>query len=405
MICCDGTGNGVGDGTTNVLKLFRILAKHTDQRVFYSPGVGTVGYENAWQRSKQRALGVFGLMTGYGLDQDVLAAYRFLSATYEPGDRIWLFGFSRGAYAVRVLAALTEVVGLMPSDQLNLAGHAFSAYKRASVESRRRASNASDPIPEVLQAAWEFGTITGTRPVRIEFMGVWDTVASVIVPRAGTFLPAIQTLRYTRRNRSVKAFRQAIAIDEKRRMFRLNRWIEPQPFRPDPFDAASEIPQDIKQVWFAGVHADVGGGYGDAEPTSSRFSMRWMADEAYLKGLDMDRELLDLLAPDWKSGPETISGESGNRLGSIHNSMTGLWPILEFVPRDERWREWPARRSFLGRYLPRSEPRVLPAGALVHWSALKRVSDVSAYRPENLNLREVVREGSEDEPPLPSVQA
>jgi uncharacterized protein (DUF2235 family) len=96
VICCDGTGNEIGSNISNVLKLFRVLEKDAGQRVYYHPGIGTIGLESAWGRFKQKVRGVFGLATGAGLDDDTLAAYRFLCETYESGDRVWLFGFSRG---------------------------------------------------------------------------------------------------------------------------------------------------------------------------------------------------------------------------------------------------------------------------------------------------------------------
>src|SRR6185295_18456215 len=78
------------------------------------------------------------MATGAGLDKDVLGGYRFLCENYQEGDRVFLFGFSRGAYTVRVLAAFIYVMGLLPRDQLDLAGYAFAAYKRASSDSQRR---------------------------------------------------------------------------------------------------------------------------------------------------------------------------------------------------------------------------------------------------------------------------
>jgi uncharacterized protein (DUF2235 family) len=298
VICCDGTGNEIGETISNVLKLYRILTKTEQQRVYYNPGVGTIGLQNAWQRFKQNAIGVFGLATGYGLDNDVLGAYRFLSETYEEGDQIWLFGFSRGAYTVRVLAAFLHVIGLLRRDQLNIVGYAFAAYKKASAD--RIA--AEDGIEEdaglqktALAMAWHFGRVAGGRAVQIAFIGVWDTVASVIVPRDDTLLPELQTLLYTRTNLSVKTFRQAISIDERRRMFRLNRWTEPQAYRPNPFDPASAIPQDIRQVWFAGVHADIGGGYPEVQSGLSKFPLVWMVEEAAAKGLRVNRAMINHL--------------------------------------------------------------------------------------------------------------
>src|SRR5260370_37148850 len=103
-LLCDGTGNEIEANLSNVLKLFRILRKNDEQIVFYDPGVGTISSNDPWSRWKSDALGVWGLLTGYGLDENVLDAYHFLVDTYGEGDRIYLFGFSRGAYTVRVLA-------------------------------------------------------------------------------------------------------------------------------------------------------------------------------------------------------------------------------------------------------------------------------------------------------------
>jgi uncharacterized protein (DUF2235 family) len=212
VICCDGTGNQINNTLSNVLKLYRVLEKDATQRVYYHPGIGTIGLESTWGRIKQEAYAIRGLATGAGLDEDTLATYRFLCKTYEKDDRIWLFGFSRGAYTVRVLAALIQVIGLLPPDQIDLAGFALSAYKNASASSHSAGGH-------FLDEAWHFKQVAGGYHVPIEFLGVWDTVASVIVPRHDQFWFDLQTLVYTRTNPSVKKFRQAMAIDERRRMF------------------------------------------------------------------------------------------------------------------------------------------------------------------------------------------
>jgi uncharacterized protein (DUF2235 family) len=113
ILCCDGTGNEIEANLSNVLKLFRILRKYDEQIVFYDPGVGTISSNDPWSLWKSDALGVWGLLTGYGLDENVLDAYYFLVDTYAEGDRIYLFGFSRGAYTVRVLAGFLRLVGLV----------------------------------------------------------------------------------------------------------------------------------------------------------------------------------------------------------------------------------------------------------------------------------------------------
>ena len=237
VVCCDGTGNEIGTNISNVLKLFRVLEKSDEQRVYYHPGVGTIGLQSTWRRFKQEVRGVFSLATGAGLDKDVLAGYCFLCKNYQEGDRVFLFGFSRGAYTVRVLAGFIYVMGLLPRDQLDLAGYAFAAYKRASSDSQRSGDGPGD---SKLREAWHFRQIAGGRLIQIEFIGVWDTVASVIVPRQDDLLFDMQMLRFTRTNNSVKKFRQAMSIDERRRMFRLNRWKEPQGYRSNRFDPATE---------------------------------------------------------------------------------------------------------------------------------------------------------------------
>ena len=138
VVCCDGTGNQVSGNLSNVLKLFRLATRNEKQRVFYDPGVGTIGNENAWRRFGQDAKAVFDLATGAGLDDNILTAYRFLVETYQAGDRIFLFGFSRGAYTVRALAGFIHMVGLLRPDQLNICDYALTAYKRASETSDLR---------------------------------------------------------------------------------------------------------------------------------------------------------------------------------------------------------------------------------------------------------------------------
>ena len=380
VICCDGTGNEIDTTISNVLKLYRVLEKDEGQRVYYHPGVGTVGLQSTWRRLKQQTYAFFALATGAGLDEDTLAAYRFLCETYQKDDRVWLFGFSRGAYTVRVLAALIQVIGLLPPDQIDLAGSAFSVYKNASSNSQ-----GSDAKPkEFLNEAWHFSRIAGGYHIPIEFIGVWDTVASVIVPRKDKFWPDLQTLVYTRTNPSVKKFRQAMSIDERRRMFRLNRWTDPQNYRPDIFDPSSAIDQDIRQVWFAGVHSDVGGGYAEEESGPSKFPLLWMIDQAAAAGLRVDHSMVDHLG--WglpRKGSNHVY-LAPNPMADLHNSLTAGWKVLEWLPKQEKWREWPERQCFLGWYFPRGEPRPVPEGAIIHQSVVDRIAGVPSYQPVNI---------------------
>ena len=388
VICCDGTGNEIKTNLSNVLKLFRVLIKDENQRVFYHPGVGTIGLQSTWERLKQETYGVFSLATGAGLDEDILAAYRFLCQTYQDGDRVWLFGFSRGAYTVRVLAAFIHVIGLLPRDQIDLAGYALSVYKNASENSHGSDEKAED----FLDQAWQFRRVAGGYLIPIEFMGVWDTVASVIVPRQDKFLLDLQTLVYTRTNPSVKKFRQAMSIDERRRMFRLNRWVDPQKYRPDPFDASTAIAQDIRQVWFAGVHGDVGGGYPEIDSGLSKYPLLWMIAQAKAAGLRVDDSMVNHLGWGWPRPPSKHVYVPPSPTGQLHVSLSGLWWILEFLPKRKKWQEWPQRKSLLGWYIPDAEPRPIPGAPLtpipekpvIHRSVLDRMARDPSYRPINL---------------------
>lgn len=397
VILCDGTGNEIGVTISNVLKLFRVLDKNGEQRVWYNAGVGTIGQQNPWTRFLQNLRGVFGLATGLGLDDHVLAAYRFLCSNFEKGDRIYLFGFSRGAYTVRALAGFIHVMGLVRPDQLNIAGYAWSSYKRSSAKDKSRATpgrpRSGDDRAKMsaLEEAWHFSRVIGGKPVTIEFVGVWDTVASVIVPRYEQLSFSLQTLRFTRTNPSVRIFRQAIAIDERRRMFRLNRWTDDQDHRPDPFNRDKDIDQDIKQVWFAGVHADVGGGYEEKESGLSKYPLAWMIEEAAAAGLQVNRSMINHLVHGKARAGSSHRYEPPSIEGILHRSLTAWWMPLEILPKLTRFREWPkGRPGLLGIYLPFGEPRPIPDGAMIHRSAADRRQAAIGYDPVNWPAKPVI---------------
>lgn len=394
IVCCDGTGNEISENISNVLKFYRVLRK-TDktsprQLVYYDPGVGTLARPNPWRRLVQNARTIFGLATGYGLDDNVLDAYEFLAQNYEEDDEIFLFGFSRGAHTVRVLAALVHKVGLLSREQCNLCGAALTAYKQFSSDLDRTKQCIEGSRDD--QAA-QFARIASSRWPTIKFVGVWDTVASVITPRPDRFyIPSLQHLAFTRENPSVEIFRHAMAIDERRRMFRLERWLEPQTFQSNRFnDSDSSKKQDCVQVWFAGVHADIGGGYPEQESSLSKYPLLWMLEEAEKAGLEVNRATVNQLA--WgvqrKGSPFQYCVPSV--VGNIHNSMNAGWKTLEVIPKRGRLQEWPSRDISLGFYLPFSEPRVIPPKSLIHESVVLRMDAVKSYRPENFpDLYEVV---------------
>jgi uncharacterized protein (DUF2235 family) len=403
VICCDGTGNEISENISNVLKLYRCLRKsgrtEPHQLVFYDPGVGTLARPDPWRKLWQDTITILGLLTGYGLDDNVLAAYEFLVRNYEDGDHIYLFGFSRGAYAVRVLAGLIHKVGLLSPQQINLTGAALTAYKQFSLAAQQQeagleatrllepgdAPEDGGPLTRDDQAA-QFARIVSAKWPTIRYVGVWDTIASVFVPRPDRlYLPSLQRLAFIRENPSVKIFRQAISIDERRRMFRLEPWKEPQIFMRNRFSRTNnEEPQDIRQVWFAGVHADIGGGYPESESGLSKYPLLWMIEEAVKCGLAVDRRTVNHLAWGRPRKGSPFSYVAPDFTAELHDSMSANWRLLESFPKSDRYKEWPQRRSLFGYYIPDAEPRAIPDNAFVHESVVRRIAAVPTYVPVNM---------------------
>ena len=372
IVCCDGTGNEINDNQSNVLKFYRVLKADAGQLAYYHPGIGTISDSGAWSAFQNRARSLFGLATGYGLDDNVLRAYQFLIANFRRGDEIYLFGYSRGAYTVRVLAGFISLVGLLRPHQSHLAGYALTAYKRV----KKLASN---------REAWRFQEVLDARHVSIRFMGCWDTVGSVIVPRPDRFyIPSLEELPRVDENHSVQVFRHAMSIDERRRMFRLRRWAEPQLFKSSPFMSDERAKaQDIQQVWFAGVHADVGGGFAEAQSGAAKFPLGWMVDEARSHGLRFRETMVRRLVQGRNPKNSTRQYSAPDPAAPLHESMNPVWQIAEYLPRRLSRHGDPARRRPTGWYLPRGERRHIPEGAEVHPSVMARMR-ATGYHPENL---------------------
>jgi uncharacterized protein (DUF2235 family)/membrane protease YdiL (CAAX protease family) len=402
VVLLDGTGNEIGTNLSNVLKFYRMLEKDEDQLVYYDPGVGTIGTPGWWDQLKVKFRGLLGLALGYGLDENVLDSYSWLARNYRDGDCLYIHGFSRGAYTARVLAGFIHMCGLLRAEQLNLCGYALVAYKRSA--------DTGD-----LEIGFNFGRIAGSRRPRIRLVGVWDTVSSVITPRPDRlYLPSLQTLPFTRSNPSVETFRQAIAMDERRRMFRLNHWKDPQGSVPDP--VTGEV--RTRQVWFAGVHSDVGGGYPEKESALSKYPLLWMIAEARAlppgEALRFDQRLVDWLGrgerpPD---GDPKYAYVAPDPKGELHESLTGAWWLFEPLPKNARLKEWPRRRAFLGLfYIPWAEPRPIPNRPwqgkpsdepfAVHSSAVARIAQCPQYRPVNLPAQFTI--DSTQGPPAPAI--
>jgi len=371
VVCCDGTGNEIEEDQSNVLKLYRVLKKSAEQRVFYEPGIGTMGADNQWTRLKQGVEKIAGLALGYGLDRDVLNAYEFLVKNYMPGDAIFLFGFSRGAYTARVLAGFINTLGLLTPDQINLNGFAFVAYKKISE------TDDFKPIRVFEQAL---------RPQRppIRFLGLWDTVSSIIVPRRDRlYLPSLTQLAYTATNPSVETVRHAIALDERRRMFRAYHWAPEQEYCGGPFRQAKVKAQDCKELWFPGVHSDIGGGYEEAQSGLSKIALKWMIEESPSELQYVTQSANQIVLGNPRAGSAQHYARP-DPTAALHESLTRGWWPLEWLPKRLKYRQDKSRRGFLGCYLPRGERRGIPEDATIHSSVAERMARDNTYRPENL---------------------
>lgn len=372
IVCCDGTGNQIGGDYSNVLKFFRTLKKDERQLVHYDPGVGTLATASWPWLSKLKLL--LGLALGVGLQKNITDAYRFICDHYEKGDRIYLLGFSRGAYTVRALAGLIYSIGILRPHEDNLIEYGLRDF-RISQETGDK------------DKTWRFHQAMSHEYPAIEFVGVWDSVASsyyfgwnplrwimpYVVPNAED-------------NPAIRIFREACSLDEKRRKFRLMGWKPDQPFKPNPFADHKGKMQDAKRVWYAGVHSDVGGGYQEKESAISKFPLEWMIGEAQKAGSRFKARTINYMVLGKKDKSIQDEYVAPDALADIHDSMklSFFWRLLEYVPKLAKYREWPDRKVWFGFYLPMAEPRPVPEGALLHRSLVDRLEGRSDYKPVNV---------------------
>ncbi|KAB5593664.1 hypothetical protein CTheo_2847 [Ceratobasidium theobromae] len=204
VLCFDGTTNVYDDTNTNVVKLFSLLKRDNrdEQMVYYQPGVGTYAPPGIFLPISLALAKIADQGVALYLDKHVMGGYEFLMKHYNSGDRICLFGFSRGAYTARALAGMLNKVGLLPPDNLEQIPFAYSMYKRGGSDGFKDSAGFKK---------------TFSRSVEIEFLGVWDTVSSV-----GLLWP--RHLPFTSSNNIVKTFRHAVSLDEHRAKFKQNVW-------------------------------------------------------------------------------------------------------------------------------------------------------------------------------------
>jgi uncharacterized protein (DUF2235 family) len=312
LVCLDGTGNEPETGATNVARLFAIAGKSPEQLVYYDPGVGTMGARSATTRAGKALTRVGGLVLGHGIKDNLEEAYRWLMNVYQPGDRIFVVGFSRGAYTALALTGMLRHVGLLRPGADNLVPYAVKMYAKRSPE------NPTDEQQQRFFAVPQnfdetFGNPHFNRYARnVTFLGLWDTVKFV-----GwlNWKARLEQARwpYTRKVYNVAQARLALAIDENRRPY--------AEYRFDPGQVAKD-PNRLQEVWFAGVHSDVGGQFPDDHRLSD-IALKWMADEAAAAGLVLDPDKYQKLigaAPGQPLSPDTL-------LGKVHNNKFG-WALI-----------------------------------------------------------------------------
>ncbi|KDR68091.1 hypothetical protein GALMADRAFT_1051503 [Galerina marginata CBS 339.88] len=401
IVCIDGTANQFGEKNTNVIELYNLILKEIDdkQRTWYNSGIGTYA-RPTWKSLKfyrQVISHKVDLAIAWNFERTVMAAYRWLSDNYEPGDCIFLFGFSRGAFQVRVLSAMIDKVGLIYKGNESQIPFAFELY--ADPKSDKRSSSVikvGSPAEDETSSAERFKQAFSYKNVRVHFVGAWDTVSSIGLARGTCMLP-----RTVDGMKHVCYFRHALALDERRvkflpeyayggstnppatcedkkpsifnrGLFRKN--VSPTekpggtaediftqeqssiPVIDDVVDASKKTAPHTLEVWFAGTHSDIGGG-NDKNPRMdrSRPPLRWMVFEAQALGLRTERFQHEL---------------SRDQQIDIKESLTLAWWLLELLPLKRLTYTRRENRTLASRKPHLGKSRKIHSGQKIHSSLL-----------------------------------
>jgi uncharacterized protein (DUF2235 family) len=323
ILSSDGTGNSGGKGHgTNVWRLHTALDRygHRDcenlrpQIAFYDDGVGT---------ERKKLLKLAGGAFGLGLTRNIRELYTFLVNNYEPGDRIYLFGFSRGAYTVRLLAGLITTCGILKRDHYSTdralrkdIKSLYRSYKKAQFSTGAKSLLESLGMVKIKPDHAHFRASNVHSDRRIEFMGVWDTVDAYAIP-SDTLAEIIQFFffvsfrdKYNSLSPLVGRACHALAVDDERRTFHPVLWREEN----------DEDHERIDQVWFPGSHSNVGGGY--PKQGMSWVSLEWMMDHARNAGLRFVKEDVDQFR------------ENKDATDKLYDSRAGLGAYYTYKVRD-----------------------------------------------------------------------
>lgn len=318
VICLDGTGaKPRASGNTNLVRLYSMLdlSDPTAQVAYYDPGVGTFAAASAWTPFARWWSRMLGLAFGSGLRENLGEAYRWLMQNWEKGDQVYVFGFSRGAYNARALLGLLRMLGLIRPGSENFVPYAVAAY-----------SGGFSDMHTVAEVFAQSVDADGHTTVPIRYLGVWDTVKA-----AGFFRCSI-TWPYTHQLPNAQRIRHAVSIDERRR-----------PFREYPIDDPDDGSRE--EVWFAGVHSDIGGTFRDDQKLSS-IALKWIVEGAVAQGMIVKPRKY---AIECKVTPDFAEGR-------LHKNAW-LWVLLG------------------------TRHRPIPRGAYVHSSVQARIRAGQGYDP------------------------
>lgn len=342
IICCDGTDNKLTiNENTNVIHLYSCLEKSNLQVTYYHPGVGTLTPDSVKGNIKRNYLKFKDKLFAKSLESNVKSAYLFLMNHYEEGDSIYLFGFSRGAYTVRMLSGMLHLFGLLHKGNEDNLKYALEIYSENK---------------ELFRLANSFKA-KFSRKVEIRFMGIWDTVVAT-----GGLFRLNNSFPFSGKLSNVQKVRHAVSIDERRKYY-------------DYYKIDSNH-TNFKEVFFAGVHSDVGGSY--PQEGLSKLALEWMLGEASNEGLRLNQEKVD----------ELLYGlnnryQQPNLLSPIHNSLKWYFILAELIPKicygeNGSKSNWYFDFRFCS-------PRKIPLNAMLHESVFQKLKHDSKYNPKNIN--------------------
>lgn len=373
VILCDGTWNRSDSRTpTNVVKLAQALAPRdlagVVQVPIYIQGVGTGEGVTKFSRKLDALLGG---AFGWGLLENIEEAYRHLVFLYEPGDEIFIFGFSRGAYTARSLTGFIRSTGIVNRDALDRIPEAIRRYRtlddpehthpNSDASHAFRAELSPRVVTSTKEADWRRQHDLSEAPLlRVAFLGVWDSVGALGVPAHIPLLGELAKRRYRFHDANlsslVKSARHAVALDERRRSFEPTRWTNVAELNKE---APASDSEPYQELFFAGDHGSVGGG-GDISDLSN-IALRWLIEGAQEAGLAFD------------AGRVAVIQASENPLGPLRNTKDAPRGISE----------WLTRRSPKDRAGPASMKELHPS-VLGRWSAKGDSPDFQPYRPGSL---------------------